>query len=151
MSTIDPIRLAVIQKQADNISQQMGLIMTRTARSPIFSQSHDFTCFVATARGDIIAQADGIPIHSGGGGFALRAVLAAFDGDIADGDVFLLSDPYVAGGNHLPDWTMIRPVFIDGRLCAFTCNRAHQSDIGGGAWGWTLSGLLVARSPGARP
>ncbi len=135
MSTIDPIRLAVIQKQADNISQQMGLIMTRTARSPIFSQSHDFTCFVATARGDIIAQADGIPIHSGGGGFALRAVLAAFDGDIADGDVFLLSDPYVAGGNHLPDWTMIRPVFIDGRLCAFTCNRAHQSDIGGGAAG----------------
>ena len=66
---IDPIRLAVIQKQVDHISHQMGWIMTRTARSPIFSQSHDFTCFVATARGEIIAQADGIPIHSGGGGF----------------------------------------------------------------------------------
>ena len=132
---IDPIRLAVIQKQVDHISHQMGWIMTRTARSPIFSQSHDFTCFVATARGEIIAQADGIPIHSGGGGFALKAVLRDFGDDIADGDVFLLSDPYEAGGNHLPDWTMIRPVFVDGRFCAFTCNRAHQSDIGGGAAG----------------
>jgi N-methylhydantoinase B len=132
---IDPIRLAVVQKQVDHISHQMGWIMTRTARSPIFSQSHDFTCFVATARGEIIAQADGIPIHSGGGGFALRAVLRDFADDIAEGDVFLLSDPYEAGGNHLPDWTMIRPVFVDGRFCAFTCNRAHQSDIGGGAAG----------------
>ena len=132
---IDPIRLAVVQKQVDHISHQMGWIMTRTARSPIFSQSHDFTCFVATARGEIIAQADGIPIHSGGGGFALKAVLRDFADDIAEGDVFLLSDPYEAGGNHLPDWTMIRPVFVDGRFCAFTCNRAHQSDIGGGAAG----------------
>ena len=52
---IDPIRLAVIQKQVDHISHQMGWIMTRTARSPIFSQSHDFTCFVATARGEVVA------------------------------------------------------------------------------------------------
>src|SRR5690242_16018175 len=132
---IDPIRLAVIQKQVDHISQQMGWIMTRTARSPIFSQSHDFTCFVANAAGEVIAQADGIPIHSGGGGFAVRAVLRDFGDLIAEGDVYLLSDPYVAGGNHLPDWTMIRPVFVEGRLAAFTCNRAHQSDIGGGAAG----------------
>ncbi|MCW8084026.1 hydantoinase B/oxoprolinase family protein [Sabulicella glaciei] len=132
---IDPIRLAVIQKQVDHISQQMGWIMTRTARSPIFSQSHDFTCFVAGAGGDIIAQADGIPIHSGGGGFAVRAALRDFAEEMAEGDVYLLSDPYTAGGNHLPDWTMIRPVFVEGRLCAFTCNRAHQSDIGGGAAG----------------
>ncbi len=132
---IDPIRLAVLQKQVDHLSHQMGWIMTRTARSPIFSQSHDFTCFVATASGEVIAQADGIPIHSGGGGFALKAVLRDFGGDIHDGDVFLLSDPYEAGGNHLPDWTMIRPVFVRERLCGFVCNRAHQSDIGGGAAG----------------
>ena len=134
-AAIDPIRLAVVQKQVDHISQQMGWIMTRTARSPIFSQSHDFTCFVAGAGGDIIAQADGIPIHSGGGGFAVRATLKAFGDEMGEGDVYLLSDPYTAGGNHLPDWTMIRPVFVEGRLCGFTCNRAHQSDIGGGAAG----------------
>ena len=59
----------------------------------------------------------------------------AFAGRISEDDVFLLNDPYVAGGNHLPDWVVARPVFADGRLVAFACNRAHQSDIGGGAAG----------------
>ena len=135
MNSLDPIRLAVIEKQIDHICQQMGWIMTRTARSPIFSQSHDFTCFLASAEGEVIAQADGLPIHSGGGGYAIRALLKVYKDDIHDGDVFILSDPYVAGGNHLPDWTIIRPIILDGRLCAFAVNRAHQSDIGGGAAG----------------
>lgn len=132
---LDPVLLAITQKQLDHVSKQMGWVMTRTARSPIFSQSHDFSCFVGSATGEVVAQADGIPIHTGGGGFALRAVLRDFAGRIDEEDVFLLSDPYVAGGNHLPDWTMIRPVFVGGRLAAFTANRAHQSDIGGGAAG----------------
>ncbi|HEY0184192.1 MAG TPA: hydantoinase B/oxoprolinase family protein [Rhodopila sp.] len=131
----DPVQLALVQKQLDHVSRQMGWVMTRTARSPIFSQSHDFSCFIGNAAGAVIAQADGIPIHTGGGGFAIRAVLRDFAGEIADGDVFILSDPYVAGGNHLPDWTLVRPVFIGGKLMAFACNRAHQADIGGGAAG----------------
>ncbi|MCO6416567.1 hydantoinase B/oxoprolinase family protein [Siccirubricoccus sp. KC 17139] len=131
----DPILLAIVQKQLDHVSRQMGWVMTRTARSPIFSQSHDFSCFVGSRHGDVIAQADGIPIHTGGGGFAIRAVLRDFAGRIGEGDVFLLSDPYAAGGNHLPDWTIIRPVHVCGNLLAFACNRAHQSDIGGGAAG----------------
>ncbi len=124
--------------------------MTRTARSPIFSQSHDFSCFVANRHGVLVSTADGIPIHTGGGGFAVRAILDAYGpqpgGDeppsaerkpssIRHGDVFLLNDPYTAGGNHLPDWVIARPVFVDGELSAFCCNRAHQSDIGGGAAG----------------
>ncbi len=131
----DPVLLAIVQKQLDHISKQMGWVMTRTARSPIFSQSHDFSCFLGSRDGEVLAQADGIPIHTGGGGFAIRAVLRDFAGDMADGDVFILSDPYVAGGNHLPDWTLVRPVFLHGALVAFVCNRAHQSDIGGGAAG----------------
>ena len=131
----DPIALALLQKQLDHIARQMGWVMTRTARSPIFSQSHDFSCFIGDARGNVVSQADGLPIHTGGGRFAIQAVLKAFDGEIADGDVYILSDPYEAGGNHLPDWTIIRPVFVGGRLTAFCCNRAHQSDIGGGAAG----------------
>ncbi|CAM5591142.1 N-methylhydantoinase B [Aquamicrobium terrae] len=131
----DPILLAIIQRQLDHITTQMGTVMSRTARSPIFSQSHDFTCFLSNARGETIAQADGLPIHSGGGGFAVRAVLRDYGDDIHPGDVFILSDPYEAGGNHLPDWTMIRPVFLAGALAGFCTNRAHQSDIGGGAPG----------------
>ncbi|MBV8408997.1 MAG: hydantoinase B/oxoprolinase family protein [Alphaproteobacteria bacterium] len=134
-AALDPVTLALVQNRLDHISHQMGWVMTRTARSPIFSQSHDFSCFIADARGVLISQADGIPIHTGGGGFAVRAILRDFAGAIAPEDVFLLNDPYTAGGNHLPDWVIARPVFIAGRLVAFACNRAHQADIGGGAAG----------------
>jgi N-methylhydantoinase B len=131
----DPVLVAILQRQLDHISLQMGTIMTRTARSPIFSQSHDFSCFLSNADGETIAQADGLPIHSGSGGFAVRALLRDFAGRIEPDDVFILSDPYAAGGNHLPDWTLIRPVFLDDVLVGFCSNRAHQSDIGGGAAG----------------
>jgi len=111
--------------------------MTRTARSPIFSQSHDFSCYVTDPKGTLVANADGIPIHTGGGGFAVRALLRDFESRIEPGDIFILSDPYVAGGNHLPDWVIARPIFVgaDQRLAGFCCNRAHQSDIGGGLAG----------------
>ena len=133
--TLDPVTLALVQNRLDHISHQMGWVMTRTARSPIFSQSHDFSCFIADARGTLISQADGIPIHTGGGGFAVRAILRDFKDAIQPEDVFLLNDPYTAGGNHLPDWVIARPVFVAGALVAFACNRAHQADIGGGAAG----------------
>ena len=115
MSTeLDPVTLALVQNRLDHISHQMGWVMTRTARSPIFSQSHDFSCFIADARGTLISQADGIPIHTGGGGFAVRAILRDFEDAIEPEDVFLLNDPYTAGGNHLPDWVIARPVFVAG-------------------------------------
>lgn len=131
----DPVLLAILQNQFDHVTYQMGFAMMRSARSPVFSESHDFSCFLATAAGDVVAQADGLPIHSGSGGFAVRGIIDAFAGRMDPGDVFLSSDPYVAGGNHLPDWTIVRPVFVGGKLTAFACNRAHQSDIGGGAAG----------------
>jgi N-methylhydantoinase B len=132
---IDAISLALGQKQLDHICRTMGWVMARTARSPIFSQSHDFSSFIGSNSGQVVSQADGIPIHTGGGGIALARLLETFAGRINPGDCFLANDPYVAGGNHLPDFTMMRPVFLKGELVAFTCNRAHQSDIGGGAAG----------------
>lgn len=133
----DPVILALMQNRLDQISKHMGWVMTRTARSPIFSQSHDFSCFITDPQGTLVANADGIPIHTGGGGFAVRALLKAFAGRIHPEDVFVLSDPYVAGGNHLPDWVVARPIFVgaEQELAGFCCNRAHQSDIGGGLAG----------------
>lgn len=133
-AALDPITLALVQKRVDYIAERMGQVMMKTARSPIFNQSHDFSCFLTDAAGRLVSQADGIPIHTGGGGLIVEAILRAFD-DIAAGDVFISSDPYVAGGNHLPDWVISRPVFVDNELFAFVCNRAHQSDIGGGVAG----------------
>ena len=133
----DPVILALMQNRLDQISKHMGWVMTRTARSPIFSQSRDFSCFITDPEGTLVANADGIPIHTGGGGFAVRALLRDFENRIEPEDVFLLSDPYVAGGNHLPDWVIARPIFVGSpaRLAGFCCNRAHQLDIGGGLAG----------------
>ena len=89
----DPITLALFQNRLDYVARQMGWVMIRTSRSPIFNQSHDFSCFVADGDGNLVSQADGIPIHTGGGGFAVRALLEAFGDDMADGDVFVLNDP----------------------------------------------------------
>ena len=150
---LDPILLSLMQNRLDQISRHMGWVMTRTARSTIFSQSHDFSCFITSPDGTLTANADGLPIHTGGGGFAVRALLERWGTDIAPDDVFLLSDPYVAGGNHLPDWVIARPIFVGPHrgpapletrptapaeapiLVGFCCNRAHQSDIGGGLAG----------------
>ena len=131
----DPVTLALVQNRLDHIATQMGWVMIRTSRSPIFNQSHDFSCFVTDGFGNLISQADGIPIHTGGGGIAIRALLDKFGTEIHPGDVYILNDPYEAGGNHLPDYVIARPVFSDQQLIAFACNRAHQSDIGGGAAG----------------
>src|SRR4051812_30570813 len=92
-SSLDPIQLALVQARLDHIARQMGWVMIRTSRSPIFNQSHDFSCFITDAGGTLVSQADGIPIHTGGGGFAVRALLQVFGGandNIAEGDAFLL-------------------------------------------------------------
>ena len=78
MADLDPIVLALVQNRLDHISRQMGWVMTRTARSPIFSQSHDFSCFISDPDGTLVSQADGIPINTGGGGFAVRSILRVF-------------------------------------------------------------------------
>jgi hypothetical protein len=85
---LDPITLALVQKRVDHIAERMGQVMLKTARSPIFNQSHDFSCFLTDGRARLVSQADGIPIHTGGGGLIVEAVLQAFD-DIAPGDVFI--------------------------------------------------------------
>ena len=84
--TLDPVILALTQNRLDHISHQMGWVMVRTARSPIFSQAHDFSCFIAGPTGEVVSQADGIPIHTGSGGFGVRAILRDFGDELAEGD-----------------------------------------------------------------
>ena len=131
----DPASIAVFESRIDHVSKEMGIAMLRASRSPIFSQSHDFSCFVADSHGRLISQADGVPIHTGGGGLAVRAAMNYWDNAFEPGDVIVSNDPYVAGGNHLPDVTIIAPVFSGSTLIGFACNRAHQVDIGGGVAG----------------
>lgn len=147
---MDEISASILQNQLNVICEEMGIIMTKTAQSPIFSESHDFSCYLTGADGYVVSHADGIPIHTGSGGFAVRHCLEYWQGEIEPGDMFILNDPYMASGNHLPDWTLIAPVHLDGRLVGFACNRAHQIDIGGRRMGSYDSDVHEIHEEGTR-
>ncbi len=130
MKEVDPITAEVIRCGLVTIANEMGNTMIRTATTPTFSESHDFSTAIFDGGGRIIALADALPIHMGASKFSVMASLDAFGDDIHTGDLIVVNDPY-HGGSHLPDWTMMTPIFFDGRLMFFPVTRAHQGDTGG--------------------
>jgi len=132
---LDPVRVAVLQARFTAIVEEMGEALLRTAYSQILNASRDFSIALFDAKARLVAQADHIPIHVGALPDAIKAVERVFAGDIAEGDIFLLNDPWY-GGSHLPDLTYIVPIFDDQGLHRFwSIVRAHQSDIGGATYG----------------
>ena len=130
----DPVTLSVVGNRLESIAIEMMDVMLRTALSQILNASRDFSTAILDGRCRLIAQGEGIPVHVSALPVAGRAVLDYFGDGISPGDVFLLNDPYF-GGSHLPDLTVIRPVFVDGSLAFMTVNRAHHTDVGGGTHG----------------
>jgi N-methylhydantoinase B len=131
---VDPITVSVIQHRLLAIVEEMGEAMLRTSYSQILNSSRDFSTAICDLDGRLIAQAEHVPIHVGALPYAARAMTEFFEGDIQQGDVFLLNDPY-HGGNHLPDLTAFVPVFEGDQPRLWSINRAHQSDIGGATHG----------------
>jgi len=131
---IDPITTSVVQHRLFGIVEEMGEAMLRTSYSQILNSSRDFSMAICAADGDLVAQAEHIPVHVGAMPWATRALVDYFGDDVNPGDVFLLNDPYF-GGSHLPDVTAFVPVFAGERLVFWTLNRAHHSDIGGATHG----------------
>jgi N-methylhydantoinase B len=132
--TPDRITVSVIQHRLEAIVQEMGEAMLRTAYSQILNSSRDFSTAVFDGEGRLAAQAEHVPIHVGALPWAVQSIAEFFKGRIEPGDVFLLNDPY-HGNNHLPDLTVLLPVFVDERLAFWSINRAHQHDIGGATHG----------------
>ena len=130
----DPVTVSVLAGRLSSTIEEMGEAMIRTSYSQILNSSRDFSMAMTDARGQLVAQADHIPVHVGAMPWAAKAVIARFGDDVAPGDAFMLNDPY-HGGSHLPDLTAIQPVFDSGRLAFWLLARAHQSDIGGGTHG----------------
>jgi len=126
----DPITLSVIYNRLLTINQEMGITMINTSISPIFAEVHDFSCAICDWDNRIVAQIDGVPSHTASAMEAVKAVSREFAGDIHPGDVFVLNDPYL-GGTHLPDVTIMKPIFFDGQLQFVAINRAHHGDVGG--------------------
>ena len=134
MTAPDPVTLSVLDNRFRAIVEEMGEAMLRTAYSQILNSSRDFSIALCDAEARLLAQADHIPVHVGAMPFAVKAVLEAFGDTITDGDIYLLNDPY-HGGSHLPDLTIIVPVFAGGRPMFYSVVRAHHTDIGGGTHG----------------
>jgi N-methylhydantoinase B len=147
--TPDRITVSVIQHRLEAIVQEMGEAMLRTAYSQILNSSRDFSTAMFDGQGRLAAQAEHVPIHVGALPWAVQSVAEYFAGRIRPGDLFLLNDPY-HGNNHLPDLTVLLPVFAEERLVFWSINRAHQHDIGGATHGTYNPGATEIWQEGVR-
>jgi N-methylhydantoinase B len=147
-AAIDPVTLAVLDNRLRAIVEEMGEAMLRSSYSQILNSSRDFSIALCDARCRLVAQADHIPVHVGAMPWAARAVADAFP-DAREGDTFLLNDPY-HGGSHLPDLTILVPVFAERALRFWSVVRAHQSDIGGATHGGYNPGATEIWQEGLR-
>ncbi len=131
----DPVTFEVVRSALSAICAEMKSVIMRTSFSPLLSLSADLSCALLDARGQVVGQGRDIPVHLGAAPFTMRAVLGAFPlGGWREGDGVLVNDPY-SGGTHLPDMTLVMPVFHTGELCAFSLSRVHWPDVGGIAAG----------------
>ena len=134
LKATDPVTLSVVENRLESIAIEMMDVMIRTSMSQILNSSRDFSTAILDNKCRLIAQGEGIPVHVSALPIAGKAILNTFENDIHPGDMFALNDPY-NGGSHLPDITVIKPVFKDKKLLFLTVNRAHHSDVGGATHG----------------
>jgi N-methylhydantoinase B len=153
---VDPVTLEVVRNASAAVCEEMNATLVRTSYSPNVKERKDCSCALFDAGGALVAQAENIPVHLGAMPFSVRAALEAFPpASLEPGDAVLLNDPY-EGGAHLPDLTLVTPVFADGDgggegggdgdagsdssgddgdPVAFVANRAHHADVGGATAG----------------
>jgi N-methylhydantoinase B len=127
----DPIRLETFKNLFHSVAEEMGGALRRSAFSPNIKERRDYSCAVFDADCQVLAMGDHMPVHLGSMPRSVEAAIGALP--LGAGDIALLNDPY-AGGTHLPDLTMVMPVYVEGRAGKpffYVANRAHHADIGG--------------------
>ncbi|MFP4632485.1 MAG: hydantoinase B/oxoprolinase family protein [Halobacteriales archaeon] len=124
---MDAVELEVARNRVEGVAEEMGRVLVRTAFSPNIKEREDCSTALFTADGRMAAQAEHIPVHLG----AMPDSVAAVAGrEVEAGDVWMLNDPY-RGGSHLPDVTLVSPVYVDGSHVGYAASRAHHADVGG--------------------
>ena len=141
----DPVRVEVFKNLFAAIAEEMGTVLRKASYSPNIKERRDFSCAIFDHRGRLIAQAAHIPVHLGSMPLSVSAAIDHFSGDLHPGDVVILNDPF-HGGTHLPDITMVSPVYLASSLSrpdavqagkpvddliGYVASRAHHSDVGG--------------------
>ena len=130
-TTADPVLLEVFNNLFMAVAEQMGVTLANTAYSVNIKERLDFSCAIFDGEGNLIANAPHMPVHLGSMGESVMTIIDRRAGSMQRGDVFVLNAPY-NGGTHLPDVTVIAPVFLEGELPEFyVASRGHHADIGG--------------------
>jgi N-methylhydantoinase B len=127
--SIDPISLEVFKNLFASVAEEMGVTLQRASFSPNIKERLDFSCAVFDSQARMVAQAAHIPVHLGSMPASVEYAIREFD-TFQPGDVVILNDPY-HGGTHLPDITMVSPVFVGESVAFFVASRAHHADVGG--------------------
>jgi N-methylhydantoinase B len=131
----DPVTFEVVRSALYATCAEMKSVIMRTSFSPLLSLSADLSCALLDATGKVVAQGRDIPVHLGAAPFTVRAVFEMFPiAEWKTGDGVIVNDPY-SGGTHLPDVSLIMPIFHDETLCGFSLSRVHWPDVGGAAAG----------------
>ncbi len=134
MVSIDAVTLELARNRLTAVAEDMGVVLRRTAYSPNIKERADCSAAIFTSSGEMLAQAEHIPVHLGSMPASVAAVLERFGGDLDPDTQYAVNDPY-RGGTHLNDLTIVRPVHLEGRLIGWVGNRAHHADVGGEAPG----------------
>ena len=134
MVRVDAVTLEVARNRLAAVADEMGVVLRRTAYSPNIKERADCSAAVFVPSGEMLAQAEHIPVHLGSMPASVAAVLAAFGEGVEPGVQYAVNDPYF-GGTHLNDLTLVRPVFLEEELIGWAANRAHHADVGGEAPG----------------
>ena len=128
---VDPVMLEIFNNLFMSIAEQMGFVLANTATSVNIKERLDFSCAIFDPTGALVANAPHMPVHLGSMSESVKTVIRDHDGDMSAGDVYILNAPY-NGGTHLPDITIIKPVFEQqGKLLFYVACRGHHADIGG--------------------
>jgi N-methylhydantoinase B len=128
-NTIDAVTLEVLRNALESIADEMGAVLKRTAFSPNIKERMDASCAIFDPAAQLVAQAEHVPVHLGSMLRSVEATVAAV-GATEAGDVVIVNDPFT-GGSHLPDITLVAPVYIDARHIGYVATRAHHADVGG--------------------
>lgn len=148
---IDPITIEIVANGLRSIADETFVALMKSAYSTNIKERRDHSTAICDRDGRLITQAEAsLPIHIASMTGLMHHLLEAFDGDIAEGDVFIANDPHTAGGTHLPDINMAVPVFHGRRLIGFMCNIAHHADVGGMVPGSMAGGMSEIYQEGLR-
>jgi N-methylhydantoinase B/oxoprolinase/acetone carboxylase alpha subunit len=148
---LDPAALQILASRLASVADEMGAVLRRAASSPNIKERADCSAALFTADGDLLVQAEHIPVHLGSMPASVRAAIGVFTAGrpARVGDEVVVNDPF-AGGTHLNDVTLVAPVFLGGVLAGWVANRAHHADVGGSSPGSMPPGATTIDEEGIR-